>query len=235
MMRKISDLLGRRSADEPNAAAPAAMVEYRIRGEGFDKLETIHRIYDRIDFPRTMRPGSLCHVSGISDDELVFLSVWDSERNAMAAYDDMSALIDEVIGEASPTASVERSSSLAARFVIGDDLEEFSNTRASFDPHCIGYISDFPIESGVPYELTCEKMNFPAEFPPGMLMHVAGETEDGWRTFTVWREIVQSGAFFRDRLMPAAVEVVREHGVFPVIRPIEIKPHMFVLNSRLLD
>jgi hypothetical protein len=234
-MKKLSELLGRPAENGVRPVDAATMVDYRIRGEGFDRLETIDRFYKEIDFPRSMRNGNLGHLSGVSDDEIVFMSIWDTEKNAMAAFDDMRGSIEKVLREAGPTATVDRVSSGVFRFSIGEDVAEFSHERAQLNPNCVGYVIDIPTQGHLSYELTCEKMNFPQDWPPGLLMHVAGETDRGWRTYSLWREIGQSRDFLAQRLIPAAVDVVREHQVFPVIRPIEVKLHLFALNSRMLD
>ena len=84
------------------------------------------------------------------------------------------------------------------------------------------------------YDMICARMRFPQEFPDGLLMHVAGQTDLGWRTYSIWNEVQPSLDFLEQRMMPAAVDMVREKVMFPEISPLEVKPFLFALNARML-
>jgi hypothetical protein len=239
MMRKISDLFTRAESAqsierEDLEGGVAAMIDYRTTGDGVDQMALIARFYDLIGFPRSMRPGNLAHVSGVAGDQIIFTSVWDSESNAATAYAAMGPAIEQVLKDFGPNARVERHSSGVYRFSIGENADEFSHRAATTHPNCVGFLLDVPVHGQMAYDLVCNKMRFPEEFPDGLLMHVAGQTDRGWRTCSIWREIEQSRAFLEQRLMPAAVDVVRDTGMFPEIRPLEFKPFMFALNARML-
>src|SRR3954452_1236842 len=193
MMRKISELFSRRaSADaierEDLDGGVAAMVDYRIKGDGVDQMELIADFYELINFPSSMRDGNLAHISGISPDEIVFTSIWDSEANAKAAYAEMGPAIEEVTNRHGPNTTVERHSSGVYRFSIGEQVSQFSHALATPNPACVGYVVDIPLHGKMAYDMICSRMRFPEEFPDGLLLHVAGQTDAGWRTFSIWNE-----------------------------------------------
>jgi hypothetical protein len=240
MMRKISDLFSRgEAADEIERedleGGVAAMIDYRIKGEGIDQMELIEAFYKLIDFPRSMRDGNLAHISGIAGDEIIFTSIWDNEVNASESYAELGPAIAEVIDRyGTPGTVVDRRSSGVHRFSIGESVGQFSHERAESNPQCVGYVIDIPLHGKMAYDLICQKMEFPQEWPEGLLMHVAGQTDNGWRTCSVWADREPSLVFLEQRLMPAAVDMVRERGLFPEIRPLEVKPFLFALNARML-
>ncbi|MGH2906540.1 MAG: hypothetical protein ACRDKI_07190 [Solirubrobacterales bacterium] len=239
-MRKISDLFARSEAAaaikrEDLEGGVASLIDYRIIGEGVDQMAVIADFYNRIDFPRSMRDGNLAHVAGTAGDQIIFSSVWDTEANAITAYQEMGPDIERTLKEVAPQARVERSSTGVYRFSIGDDADEFNNSIAVRNPECVGYLIDIPVHGKMAYDLVCNNMGFPAEWPEGLLMHVAGPSALGWRTFSMWRTVDDSLDFLEQRLMPGAVGVVREQGLFPEIRPLEVKPFLFALNSRMLN
>lgn len=228
-MRKLTDLLRRTQFEDEDLDAPT-LIDYRISAPGEEKIELIKKFYREIDYPRSMRPGNLAHFSGISEESLVFLSVWDSEENASAAYGDLQASIDGVLDSVSGEATVTRESFPTHRVVIGEGVEEFTPAAAPIAPDCVAFEIDLRLEDRGHYDLLCEQMNFPAELPPGLLLHVAGQADFGWHTYSVWRTIEDSKNFLSDRIIPASVEVVRQFGVFPEIRPVEIQTTLFALN-----
>jgi hypothetical protein len=239
MMRKISDLFTRgESADaierEDLDGGVAAMIDYRIKGEGVDQMALIAEFYEMIDFPHSMRDGNLAHFSGIAGDEIIFSSIWDNEENARLAYADMMPAIQAVTSKHGPNTTVERHSSAVHRFSIGEQATPFSHVNAVVNPDCVGYVIDVPLHGKMAYDIICSKMDFPQAFPAGLLLHVAAMTDMGWRTCSIWNEVQPSLDFLEQRLMPAAVGMVREEGVFPEISPLEVKPFLFALNARML-
>jgi hypothetical protein len=139
-----------------------------------------------------------------------------------------------VIGRHGPNTTVERHSSGVYRFSIGEHVSQFSHVVAAPNPDCIGYVVDIPLHGKMTYDMICARMRFPQEFPDGLLMHVAGQTDIGWRTYSIWNEVQPSLDFLEQRMMPAAVDMVREKVMFPEISPLEVKPFLFALNARML-
>lgn len=228
-MRRLTEIIG----GSPNGTIPtviaSSLIEYRVEAPGHDALELIKRFYASIDYPRSMRDGNLMHLCGSNEEEIVFLSVWDNEENAAAAYDELAepigALVSEVEG-----GGVVRSSHRVHRFVVSEAASSYDASVAELDPSCVGYQIDMPIHGSSMYDLFCEKLAFPEEIPDGLLAHVAGETDFGWRTYTVWRTTLDSQRYFSERIIPASVDVVREEAIFPEIRPLEIAPTLFAVN-----
>lgn len=212
------------------AAAKATLVDYRPSGLGFEQLD---HYYELIGYPRQMPAANYVHLSGILDDEVVLIGLWSSDRKARTAYATARTNVRKVLDKAGPGAAVDRQSYPVRRFVLGDEIGDFRQDRARTGPDCAAYVIDLPATDGRAYDLICEQMNFPGDYPEGLMLHVAGRVDDVWRVISVWREARQSREFFERRLMPAAVEVVREHQVFPAIHPRELRVHLFAVNKRL--
>ena len=227
-MRKLTEILGV-SHVNPDGSTPT-LIEYRIDAPGHDPVELIKRFYRLADYPSSMQPGNLMHLSGANEEGIVLLSVWNNERDAAAAYEELAEPIEAIIEDLGE-GSVARVSHSAHRYVLGPGSGIFAADLAELDPDCVAYQIDVPIHGQAMYDLFCEKLEFPAFIPEGLLAHVAGETEAGWRTYTVWSTVEDSQRYFSDRIIPSGVEVVREVGVFPEIRPLEIKPTLFVVNE----
>jgi hypothetical protein len=229
-MRKLTDLLRRTQFDEDSLADPGTLIDYRIHAPGQDKIDLIKKFYGEIDYPRSMRPGNFAHLSGVSEESMVFLSIWDSEENAAAAFTELQKPIDEVLGAVEGEATVQRESFKTYRFVVGDGVTDFNPSVAPIGPECVAYQIDLAMDDRGHYDLLCRQMNFPEEIPKGLLMHIACQTDFGWQTYSVWRTLEDSTAFLSEKIIPASVEVVRQFGVFPEIRPVEIETTLFALN-----
>lgn len=207
------------------------LIDYRLRGLGVDQVD---RYFEQIGFPRRMPAGNFAHLVGLLDGELVSIGLWSSERAARQMFAAMRPRIDAIVAEAGPQASIDRQSHPAYRFLLGEEISDFREDRAQTDPDCVGYVIDLPATDNRAYDLICEHMGFPADYPDGLLLHIAGQVDDVWRVISVWRKVTQSLEFFEQRLMPAAVDIVREHRVFPEIHPRELRVHLFAVNKRLV-
>lgn len=208
------------------------LIDYRLSGVDIDQID---RYFEQVGFPRRMPAGNFAHLAGQLDDELVLIGLWSSERAARQTFATVRPRIDAIMAEAGPRASIDRQSHPAYRFLLGEEIGDFREGRAQADPNCVGYVIDLPTTDSHAYHLICDHMDFPRDYPEGLLLHVAGHVGDVWRVISVWRHASQSREFFEKRLMPAAVEVVREHGVFPEIRPRELRVHLFAVNKRLVN
>lgn len=208
------------------------LVDYRLGGVGIEHLDDF---YTRVGYRSRLDPGLLVHLGGAMDDEIVYISVWSSEQEARKSWEQRREDIEGVLGLAGPAASAARRSHSLHRLIVGDDIEEFREGLAIVDPDCVGFVIDLPGTDPKTYDLICRQMSFPEHFPSGLLLHAAGPIDGHLRVTSIWRRGGQSRRFLEDRLMPAAVEVVREHGLFPEIRPRELRVHLLTINNRLFD
>jgi hypothetical protein len=84
---------------------------------------------------------------------------------------------------------------------------------------------DFPSGTRRQYEQVIGAVLQEGTLPEGMLVHIAGRTESGWRVLNVVRSQEQFEAFARDQFLPAAQPVgdaTPELTFFPVHRLIRI-------------
>lgn len=222
-----------RDPREPQDARNALLVDYRLESVSVEHLDQFYR---RVGYRERLDPGLLAHVGGVIDqEELVYLSVWRTEDEAMASWQAKRSDIEAVLADAPPDAQVTRRASGVHRLYLGDDLLEFREGLADGDPDCIGFVIDLPEVDDDSYDLMCRRMDFPGQWPDGLLMHVAGRVDDFFRVLSIWRRADQSRRFFEDRLIPASVDVAREHGLFPEIRPRELRVHLMALNNSLYE
>lgn len=233
MARRIFGKKRRRDPREPEVAREAILVDYRLESVSVEHLDQFYR---RVGYRERLDDGLLAHVGGVIDgEELVYLSVWRSESEAIASWQAKRSDIEAVLGDAPPDAQVTRRASEVHRLYLGDDLLEFREGLADGDPDCVGFVIDLPDMDDDSYDLICDRMRFPEEWPEGLLVHVAGQVDDFFRVLSIWRRADQSRRFFEDRLIPAAVDVARNHGLFPEIRPRELRVHLFALNNVLYE
>lgn len=225
---------GRSAANrrEPRLPKGAVVVDYDISPQlGRAHLDAF---YERVGYDERLEDGLLLHLGGELDDELAYVSLWTSEQDSLRAWQERRRDVEEVLASAGPAATVARRSARIHRLVLGDELEEFREGVAASDPDCVCFVIDIPSADTHAYDLILEQMSFPEHYPDGLILHMASRVGDTLRVISVWRHAEQSRRFLESRLMPAAVEVVRGHRVFPEIRPREMRIRLLALSSRLV-
>lgn len=223
----------RSGGHEPSHAPDAVLVDYRITGNV--GLEQLDEFYERIGYRGRMDDGLLLHIGGTLGDEVVYISIWGNEQLGVKSWQEKRHHIEDILAATDPNAVVVRRSNPVHSLIVGDDLGEFRAAVPVGDPECVGFVIDLPEIDVKAYELLIKAMDFPEQFPPGLLLHTAGQVDDVLRVTSIWRTVGQSRRFFENRVMPALVTVVREHGVFPEVRPVELHVHLLAVGNELLD
>ncbi len=67
------------------------------------------------------------------------------------------------------------------------------------------------------YDAVCEALEFPADWPEGLLAHGSVEVEDKLRVYDVWESRAQFDQFVADRLGAAMGQALGERGEQPQI------------------
>jgi hypothetical protein len=67
------------------------------------------------------------------------------------------------------------------------------------------------------YDATCEALNFPADWPDGLLSHGSAEVDGTLRVYDVWETRQQFDQFVADRLGAAIGQALGERGEQPQI------------------
>ena len=86
----------------------------------------------------------------------------------------------------------------------------------------IGFMFDMPGITQQQYDAIMRELRLDqpnAEWPQGIICHVAGPIEGGWRVVDVWQSQEAAETFFRGRLAPAAQRAgiaPPQPSVFPV-------------------
>lgn len=229
-MRKLSDIVRHPSIPGLSKHDSLVVVEYAVDAPGRNAIDLIARLYQELGFPGSIVPTNLAHISGATEERVIFVSIWQSERDAERAFAEAESAVARLADEIGPDAALHRSSYKAHRVTIGPAAEEHDGRRAQINPDCVAFTIDLPDDSRAIYDDYCDQMGFPTEIPEGLLLHVAYEVGKELKTISVWQTIEHSQAFMRDRIIPAGPEVVRDHGVFPEIRPVEFKPTLLAFN-----
>jgi hypothetical protein len=84
----------------------------------------------------------------------------------------------------------------------------------------VGIIEEFHGSDIAFYDAVCEKINFPEEWPEGLLYHAAGETENGGvRIVEQWDYPQQYTQFIEDTIRPAIGELLgsKAESAVPVV------------------
>jgi len=76
-----------------------------------------------------------------------------------------------------------------------------------------GVVQDMPGVSEEEYRLVEKRLG--PDRPPGLLAHVAGPTEEGWRIVNVWQSEESFRRFQSERLVRAAGLAAQEEGFDP--------------------
>ncbi len=229
-MRKLTDIVRRPSIRNPFKRDQLEVVDYEIHAPGHAALAVISAIYSELDFPRSIKPSNLVHVSGATSERVIFTGIWRSERDAREAFEEIKGAVASLTDTFGPEASVERISRRASRVEIGDLVSDYEAALAQFNPDCVAFTVDIPVDGKAIYDNYCEEMRFPEIMPEGLMLHLAYEVGPTMRTISVWRTLEDSQNFMRERIVPAGPGVVRDHGVFPEVRPVEFKPTLLAFN-----
>lgn len=229
-MRKISDIVRHPSIPGLSKHDSLVVVEYTVDAPGRNAIDLIARLYREIGFPGSIVPTNLAHISGATEERLVFVSIWQNERDADEAFAEAESAVEKLASEIGPDVALHRSTYKAHRVTVGPDSDEYEARIAQVNPDCVAFTIDLPSDGRPIYDHYCEQMDFPAVMPEGLLLHVAYEVGKELKTISVWQTIEDSQAFMRDRIIPAGPGVVRDRGVFPEVRPLEFKPTLLAFN-----
>ena len=89
----------------------------------------------------------------------------------------------------------------------------------------IGVRMDFTRLQLADYDAVCEALNFPSDWPEGLLAHGSREVDGALRVYDVWESRAQFDEFVENRLGAAVGETLGERAEQPVV--IEESLHTF--------
>ncbi|PZR67965.1 MAG: hypothetical protein DLM63_05190 [Solirubrobacterales bacterium] len=93
----------------------------------------------------------------------------------------------------------------------------------------IGTVQEFEGFDTEIYDAVCQKVNFPDDWPDGLLYHAAGPAESGGMRITdQWQSAEQFQRFMETKIQPAVQEVFSERGTEPAGPP---KTTIFEIHS----
>lgn len=74
---------------------------------------------------------------------------------------------------------------------------------------------DFPSLTVADYDSVCEALNFPSDWPDGLLAHGSAEVGGGMRVVDVWESTDQFEQFVQARLEPAIGQALGDRAERP--------------------
>ena len=86
----------------------------------------------------------------------------------------------------------------------------------------VGLRLDFSSMNLDDYDATCRAMNFPADWPDGLLAHGSAEVDGRLRVLDVWQSREQFDRFVQERLQGALGEAVGDRAEQPQITEAEL-------------
>ena len=72
------------------------------------------------------------------------------------------------------------------------------------------------------YDRICEALNFPGDWPDGLLAHVAAEADGKLRVMDVWESRQRFDRFVEERLQTAVTEAMGERAEAPQVSETEL-------------
>lgn len=191
-----------RSPRERPAAGLAKMYGHFRVADGTERF--YDRICEHMNFPATISPGLLGHFAGPIEGGWEVVDIWredDAMEQVFSEYlvDAVSAAIEKT-GE---RVDVEPEMRGVARVVVGPAagrhrVEQGAGRKCSergVQP--VGVTIDTPRGDAAGYLRGCEFLDFPAQMPDGLVVHLAGECESGWRVFDCWDSAEKCDEYMR--------------------------------------
>jgi hypothetical protein len=99
------------------------------------------------------------------------------------------------------------------------------NSSSSGGSMAIGLRMDFATLRLADYDAVCEALNFPSDWPEGLLAHGSRDVDGTLRVYDVWESRAQFDEFVANRLGAAQGQALRERAEQPVV--IEEPLHTF--------
>lgn len=186
-------MIGRASPakSQPVAKPGHAMAygEYRVPGVGWSFYDRICR---QIGFPRSIAPELLGHFAGLTGGGLEVIDLWrDSEAMERVFGRHLVDSISSAIAATVPRPDVEPELREIARLIVGPaaahyhevdpDSTEDSLARRGLEP--LGALIEYLGGGERDYLEGCARLGIPESLPEGLVLHVAGPCNDGWRVF----------------------------------------------------
>lgn len=162
------------------------------------------RVCELMNFPATIAPGMLGHFAGPIEIGWEVIDIWrENEAMEHTFSQHLVDAISSAIEQTGERFDVEPEMREIARVVLGpaannhrlDDGADRKCSERGVRP--VGVVIDSPAGDLDGYLRTCEHLNFPDDIPAGLVVHLAGECEGGWRIFDCWDSDAQCDDFMR--------------------------------------
>ncbi|MBI5311503.1 MAG: hypothetical protein HZB14_10850 [Actinobacteria bacterium] len=161
------------------------------------------RICDHLGFPGQVSPALLGHFAGPTEGGWEVIDVWPEEHAMEHVFS--RYLVDAVSAAMQQTGErfdVEPEMREIARLVVGPSAARYSLDKGAREKSAlrgvrpIGALIENLGGGEEEYLLGCKLLGFPEHVPDGLVLHIAGECDDGWRTFDCWNSAEQCDAWF---------------------------------------
>lgn len=195
--------------------------------------ELYNAICRGVGFPRSVAPGLLAHFAGGFSGGWEVVDLW-TNRQAMEFLfaESMVDSISRALAQAPSRPDIEPELRDVGRVVIGPAAEPFheidwqleETSLAERGLHPVGIVIEDTGGTAEDYFAVSEALGFLDSTPEGMIVHVGGPSNDGWRGFDVFDTRANLEAWHRH--VARELERARErsdHVRVPRIRHIEMR------------
>lgn len=200
------------NAQESAAVSPRLPDEFpeALRAQMYDHFQVdggSRRLYDTIcdkmGFPGEIAADLLGHFAGGYGSGWEVVDLWsdaDAMHRTFAGY--VAGAVSESVAGGDERPDVEPEQHSVAQLVVGPEAHRYqSRTGADrllkgtgLKP--IAVVIEQLKSDHRDYQLGCDMIGFPRTLPDGLVVHVAGESADGWRVFDVWHTEAQQRAWY---------------------------------------
>lgn len=159
-------------------------------------------ICDRVGFPRRTSPGLLGHFAGPCPGGWETIDIWtDLDHMERVFSEFLVDAISSTVRSEGARIDIEPETREIARLVVGPDAERHLFENGA-DVKCaergvrpLGVLIENLGGGEEEYLAGCDLLGFPEQIPDGMIVHIAGESRDGWRVFDCWQSAEQADAW----------------------------------------
>ncbi len=222
-----------RPAGGIKAGIPRGAVTYghfRVAEVGWDFYSEVCRL---IGFPRNVAPELLGHFAGETDTGWEVIDLWDEPGAMERMFGHFLAdAISQTIADSPSRSDIQPDQHRIARLIVGPSASRYGEvdpesgedalSRAGHEP--IGVMFEDLGGGESDYLRGCERLGFPETLPEGLIIHVAGPCDDGWRVFDCFDDLASMDRWHRR--VSETIGRIAEEGSWPRryrMRRVEVK------------
>ncbi|MBI4897633.1 MAG: hypothetical protein HY827_04625 [Actinobacteria bacterium] len=195
-----------RPVDRLRTGVPRDAVTYghfRVAEVGWDFYSDVCRA---IGFPGVIAPELLGHFAGETDTGWEVVDLWDEPGAMERVFGHFLVdAISRTIAESPSRSDIQPDQHLIARLIVGPSASRYAEIDPESGEDALAHAGLNPI--GVMFENLggdeadylrgCGLLGFPDTLPEGLVLHVAGPCDGGWRAFDCFDDLASMDRWHR--------------------------------------